>query len=56
MFEIGVLGAVIDGRNDVEEVGREREVAGDEVEGTDQSLGLVDVVEALKLSHGPWRE
>lgn len=41
----------MDGRNDVEEVGREREVAGDEVESRDQRLGLANEVEALQLSH-----
>lgn len=45
---------MVDRGNGVEYVGREREVAGDEVEGTDEGLGLLDRVEsgmALQLSH-----
>lgn len=42
---------MVDGRNDVEEVRREREVTGDEVEGGDQRLGLGNEVQALQLSH-----
>ena len=45
---------MVDRGNGVKYVGREREVAGDEVEGTDEGLGLLDRVEsgmALQLSH-----
>lgn len=56
-----------DGRNGVEEIGREREVAGEEVEGADQSLRVVSSLLLLlllllccslllQLRHGPWRE
>lgn len=50
---------MVDGRNGVEKVRRQREVTGDEVEGTNESLGLLGMVDgrlllllvALQLSH-----
>ena len=51
---IGRVIGVVDRRNGIKNVGRKREVTGDEVEGTDEGLGLLDRVErgmALQLSH-----